>query len=129
MRITGIWILVYGIMAGIVMFFMVMIAAIGWPGAGSVAYDIFEIASQVSLGAVIVGFLPMLIGGTLILSSHQGLGKKVSLVGSGLYLIAAVGVIIFSSLVEEGAYIGVAIGVVVFIVVPGIFIIKKLRSM
>jgi hypothetical protein len=132
MRAIGAWVIIYGIAAGTVILLTLYVAAVAWPGGGSTAYYIYSIAGAVSAFAILAGFLPLLIGGALLLSFKRR-GKIISLIGMGLYLIPAAGVIVMTcaALAMERtdlwAHVGIVIGEMVLFVLPVMFIVNKLR--
>ena len=135
MRFMWFWVLLYGLVAGVVLFFLGLALVLGFAFgySGGTGGDIGEFGSGLALFTSVGGFLALITGMILLLvRAKSGAGRVVSLVGIGLYHVAALGVVMATSViwVLRGFVPEITIVfaiVAVFVVMPGVFIALKLR--
>jgi hypothetical protein len=135
MRFMALWVLLYAIGVGIML--VVIAFGIGWsldmhPPIG-IAYDIGSNAAWVGLLTPVAGFLVCLAGMILLLIRRTvAAGRVVSLIGLGLYYVAALAVIL-----EVGIYaftrpgspwglVGYIVLIAVVVGLPAFFITRTL---
>jgi len=135
MRFMWLWVLLYGLVAGVVLFGLGLALTLGFAftfvgGAGG---DVGGFGSGLALFTSAGGFLALLTGMILLLvRGKSGAGRVVSAVGIGLYHVAALGVVVAASVVwllhGFGPEIAVVFAIIaVMVVLPGVFIFRRLR--
>jgi hypothetical protein len=129
------WVLLYAIVLGPVLFGLGLALTLGFAfgyssGIGS---DIGGLGSGLALYTSMGGFLALVAGAILfIIHAKSVAGRWVSMVGIGLYQVAALGVVMAVSVVwllhGFGPEIAVVLAIVALLVVlPGVFMFQRLR--
>ena len=135
MRFMWLWVLLYGLVAGVALFFLGLALGLGFAFSyvGGTGGNIGGFASGLALFASMGGFVALIAGMILLLvRARSEAGRVVSLVGMGLYHIAAVGVVLAASIVwvlrgfsPEVVYVYAVVAVLV--VLPAVFMFRRLR--
>ena len=135
MRLMWLWLLLYGIVLGLVLFFLGLALGLGFAFSysGGTGGNIGELGSRMALFASMGGFLALIVGAILfIIHAKSVAGRVVSLIGIGLYHIAALGVVLATSAIwvlrgfaPEVIYVYAIVAV--FVVLPGVLIARRLR--
>jgi hypothetical protein len=135
MRLMWLWVLIYGIALGLVLFFLGLSLTVGFAFsyAGGTAGDVGAFGSGLTLFAVMGGFVALIAGVILfIINARSAAGRIVSLVGIALYHVAALGVIMAVSAIwvlrgfsPQVVYV---YAIVAFLVVlPAVFMVRRLK--
>jgi len=101
--------------------------------SGGTGGDIGGFGSGLALYTSMGGFLALIVGAILfIIHAKSVTGRVLSLVGIGLYHVAALGVVIAASVVwllnGFGSEIAVVFAIIaVVVVLPGVFLFRRLR--
>ena len=134
MRLTWLWVLLYGVILGLVLFFLGLSLGLGFAFnlMGGTTGDIGGFSSELALFATMGGFVALIVGAILfIIHSKSVLGRVLSLIGIGLYHVAALGVVMAASViwVERGfspVVVYVYAAVAVLVVLPGVLMFRRL---
>jgi len=135
MRFMWLWVLLYGIVAGAALFFLGLALVLGFAFgySGGTGGDIGGFGSELALFTSTGGFLALIAGMILLLVRRKSaLGRVLSLVGIGLYHVAALGVVVAASVVwllrGFGPEVICVYAIVAFLVVlPAVFMFRRLR--
>jgi len=135
MRFMWLWVLLYGIVAGAALFFLGLALVLGFAFgySGGTGGDIGGFGSELALFTSTGGFLALIAGMILLLVRRKSaLGRVLSLVGIGLYHVAALGVVVAASVVwllrGFGPEVIYVYAIVAFLVVlPAVFMFRRLR--
>ena len=135
MRFMWFWGLLYGLVAGAALFLLGLALVLGFAFgySGGTGGDIGGLGSGLALFTSAGGFLALVTGMILLLVRRKSVaGRVVSLVGIGLYHVAALGVVVAASVVwllhGFGPEIAVVFAIIALLVVlPGVFMVRRLR--
>jgi len=135
MRFMWLWVLFYGLVAGVVLFLLGLALTLGFAFgySGGSGGDVGGLGSGLALFTSAGGFLALITGMILLLvRGKSGAGRVVSLVGIGLYHVAALGVVVATAVVWllhgfTPPVIYVYAVVAVWVVLPGVFMFRRLR--
>jgi len=135
MRLMWLWVLLYGLVAGAALFLLGLALTLGFAFgySGGTGGDIGEFGSGLAIFTSMGGFLALVTGMILLLvRGKSGAGRVVSLVGIGLYHVAALGVVVATAVVwllhgfgPEIIYVFAIVALLV--VLPGVFMFRRLR--
>jgi hypothetical protein len=135
MRLMWLWLLLYGIVLGLVLFFLGLALGLGFAFSysGGTGGNIGELGSRLALFTSMGGFLALVTGAILfIIHARSVAGRVLSLVGIGLYHVAALGVVMATVVVwllhgfgPEVVYVFAIVALLV--VLPGVFMFRRLR--
>jgi len=135
MRFMWLWVLFYGLVAGVVLFFLGLALTLGFAFgySGGTGGDVGGLGSGLAMFTSAGGFLALITGMILLLvRGKSGAGRVVSLVGIGLYHVAALGVVVATAVIwllhgftPQVIYVYVIIAVLV--VLPAVFMFRRLR--
>jgi len=150
MRLMWLWVLLYALGIGLILFIIGLFTAlccgeVETPSGivitqNGTAYDIWLIAAMVAFIAPVCGFLVFIPGTILLLIRRKfSAGRVVSLIGIGLYHLAALGVVLagaMQSAMSVGSPWDIVIAIAIYILVmavivalPAFFIIRKFRRL
>ena len=135
MRLMWLWVLLYGVVAGLALFLLGLALTLGFAFgySGGTGGDVGGFGSGLALFTSAGGFLALVTGMILLLVRRKSVaGRVVSLVGIGLYHVAALGVVVAASVVwllhGFGPEIAVVFAIIALLVVlPGVFMVRRLR--
>jgi hypothetical protein len=135
MRFMWLWLLLYGLVAGAALFGLGLALTLGFAFgySGGPGGDVGGFGSGLALFTSAGGFLALVAGMILLLIRRTvAAGRVVSVVGIGLYHVAALGVVAATSVVWVVSGFGSNIILVyaivaVMVVLPGVFIFLRLR--
>jgi hypothetical protein len=135
MRYMWLWVLLYAIVLGLVLFGLGLALTLGFAFgySGGAGGDVGGFGGGLALYTSMGGFLALIVGAILfIIHAKSVTGRVLSLVGIGLYHVAALGVVVAASVVwllhGFGPEIAVVFAIVALLVVlPGVFIFRRLR--
>jgi len=135
MRFMWLWVLFYGLVAGVVLFFLGLALTLGFAFgySGGSGGDVGGLGSGLAMFTSAGGFLAFVTGMILFLvRGRSAAGRVVSLVGIGLYHVAALGVVAAASVIWllrgfSPPVIYVFAMVAVWVVLPGVFMFRRLR--
>jgi len=135
MRLMWLWALLYGIVAGPVLFLMGLALVLGFAFgySGGTGGDVGGFGSGLALFTATGGFLALITGMILLLVRRKSaVGRVVSLVGIGLYHVAALGVVVATAVIwllhgftPQVIYVYAIIAV--FVILPAVFMFRRLR--
>jgi len=135
MRLMWLWVLLYGLVAGAVLFGLGLALTLGFAFgySGGAGGDFGGFGSELALFTSMGGFLALVAGMILLIIRRTvAAGRVVSLVGIGLYHVAALGVVVAASIIwvlsgfgPEIIYVFAIVAVVV--VLPAVFMFRRLR--
>jgi hypothetical protein len=135
MRLMWLWVLLYGIVAGVVLFGLGLALTLGFAFgySGGAGGDIGGFGSGLALFTSAGGFAALVTGMILLLvRCTAAAGRVVSMVGLGLYHLAALGVVTATSIVWVMSGFGQAVVLVfaivaLLVVLPAVFMFRRLR--
>ena len=135
MRFMWLWVLFYGLVAGVVLFLLGLALTLGFAFgySGGSGGDVGGLGSGLALFTSAGGFLALITGMILLLvRGKSGAGRVVSLVGIGLYHVAALGVVVATAVIwllhgfsPQVIYVYAIIAV--FVILPAVFMARRLR--
>jgi len=135
MRFMWLWVLLYGIVVGLALFLLGLALTLGFAFgySGGTGGDIGGFGSGLALFTSMGGFLALVTGAILfIIHARSIAGRVLSLVGIGLYHVAALGVVMATVVVwllhgfgPEVVYVFAIVALLV--VLPGVFMFRRLR--
>ena len=134
MRLIWLWVLLYGVILGPVLFFLGLTLSLGFAFgySGDVSGDVGGFGSGLALFTVMGGFVALVTGAMLfIIHAKSAAGRVASLIGIGLYHFAALGLMVAASIVWalrgfDPAVVYVYAAVALLVVPPGVFLFRKL---
>jgi hypothetical protein len=135
MRLMWLWVLLYGLVAGAVLFLLGLALTLGFAFgySGGAGGDIGGFGSELALFTSAGGFVVLIAGMILLLIRRTvTAGRVVSMVGIGLYHVAALGVVTASAVVWVlrgfDSYVIIVYALVAMVVVlPAVFMFRSLR--
>jgi hypothetical protein len=137
MRYMWLWVLLYAIVLGLVLFGLGLALTLGFAFgySGGAGGDVGGFGGGLALYTSMGGFLALIVGAILfIIHAKSVTGRVLSLVGIGLYHVAALGVVVAASVVwllhGFGPEIVIVFAIVaVVVVLPGVFMFRRLRRL
>ncbi len=135
MRLMWLWVLLYGIVVGLALFLLGLALTLGFAFgySGGTGGDIGELGSGLAMFTSMGGFVALVTGAILLLLRAKSVaGRVLSLVGIGLYHVAALGVVVATSVVwllhGFGTEVIFVFAIVALLVVlPAVFMFRRLR--
>jgi len=135
MRLMWLWVLLYGLVAGAVLFLLGLALTLGFAFgySGGAGGDIGGFGSELALFTSAGGFAALITGMILLLIRRTvTAGRVVSMVGIGLYHVAVLGVVTASAVVWVlrgfDSYVIIVYALVAMVVVlPAVFMFRRLR--
>lgn len=135
MRLMWLWVLLYGIAAGLALFLLGLALTLGFAFgySGGTGGDVGGFGSGLAMFASMGGFVALVAGAIFLLFRAKSVaGRVLSLVGIGLYHVAALGVVTATAVVwllrgfgPEIVYVFAI--VVLLVVLPAVFMFRRLR--
>jgi hypothetical protein len=135
MRLMWLWVLLYGLVVGAALFGLGLALTLGFAFgySGGTGGDVGGFGSGLALFTSAGGFLALVAGMILLLIRRTvAAGRVVSVVGIGLYHVAALGVVVATAVVwllhGFGSEIAVVFAIIaVLVVLPAVFMFRRLR--
>jgi len=135
MRLMWLWVLLYGLVVGVALFGLGLALTLGFAFgySGGAGGDVGGFGSGLALFTSAGGFVALITGMILLIIRRTvAAGRVVSLVGIGLYHVAALGVVTATSVVWVmsgfGSGVILVYAIVAFLVVlPAVFMFRRLR--
>jgi hypothetical protein len=132
MRRMWLWVLLYALVIGILLFVMGIVISTGYTYSHptSVSANIAKTACLITIIATVGGFFGFLVGFISLLVHGKAVASLVAvLIGIGLYHVAAAGVVVAAAISWKSPWATLILIVITAVVasLPGFFIARSLR--